>query len=230
MTTSHAAAYRIVEFGHSKDAVAPATDLAGLHSELLSHSPLVLMGPSFVERFYYTRLPEMGLISGAVAYVNGRAAGFIVATPEPNDFMDRAMKRHWLGVGWNLATSVIKNPTRLRALAEAYRIQKNVDAQDYGPEMGEMLSFGVLETYRSRSFVRDTGISIGVDLLERATAQLRRAGKQRVRAIVDKDNLEAQLFYRFQGWRVGLADVQGWAVPTMEFLVDLTPETESTKA
>ena len=230
MTVSDEPDYRIVEFGRSSDGAAPAADLAGLHAELLSHSPLVLMGPAFVERFYYTRLPEMGLISGAVAYVNGEAAGFIVATPEPNDFMDRAMKRHWLGVCWNLATSVLKNPARLRALAEAYRIQKNVDAQDYGPEMGEMLSFGVLEAYRSRAFVRETGISIGVDLLERATAQLRAAGKQQVRAIVDKDNLEAQLFYRFQGWRVGLADVQGWAVPTMEFLVDLNPNTESTKA
>ena len=47
------------------------------------------------------------------------------------------------------------------------------------------------------------------------------AGKQRIRAIVDKDNLEAQLFYRFHGWRVGLPDVKGWRVPTMEFLFDI---------
>lgn len=198
-----------------------AADLAALHAELLSHSPLVLMGREFVEEFYYTVLPAERLISGAIAYVDGKAAGFIVATDVPDGFMSQAMRKFWPRVCWIILKSVLRNPGRIRAIKEAYQIQSNVKAEQYGSDTGELLSLGVLPEFRTRSFVKRTSIRIGADLLERCLEQLASAGKKRIRAIVDKDNLEAQLFYRAQGWRVGLPNVKGWRVPTMEFLVDI---------
>ncbi len=217
-------AYDILDIGQAADsdaAAAQARDLAALHSELLGHSPLVLMGPGFVEDFYYTVLPAEGYIGGSIAYVDGRAAGFIVTTGDPNGFTSKAMRRHWPRISMILLKTVLRRPGRIAGLIEANRIQSNVKAENYGPEVGELLSFGVLPEYRKRAFVKQSGLSIGADLLGRATAQLAAKGKTRIRAIVDKDNLEAQFFYRGQGWRVGLADVKGWSVPTMEFLVDL---------
>ena len=213
--------YRLREFGVPGAKPAPAAELAALHAELLDHSPLVLMGPEFVEQFYYSVLPAENLIHGVVAYVDDRPAGFIVATGDPDGFMSKATKRHSLRIAWIMLKSVLRSPRRLAAIREARAVQKNVQVEAYGPEMGEMLSFGVLPQYRSRSFVRQTTIQVGADLLAGALRQLAATGKKRARAIVDKDNLEAQLFYRFHGWRLGLADVKGWRVPTMEFLFDI---------
>lgn len=210
--------YKIQQF---REGALNSSDVAALHGELLNHSPLVLMGPEFMEEFYYTVLPAEGLICGAVAYVNGQPAGFMVGTDDANGFMSRAVKRHWLRLSWIMLKSMIRNPRRVLAIREAWQIQSNVQSEDYGSEVGELLSFGVVPEYRSRRFIKDTGIRVSSDLLEVTVRQLANLNKKRLRAIVDKDNLEAQLFYRSHGWRVGLKDVKGWRIPTMEFLFDL---------
>jgi ribosomal protein S18 acetylase RimI-like enzyme len=161
------------------------------------------------------------LISGAIAYVDGAPAGFIVATDDPLGFMPKAMRQHWFRISAVLLKSALRNPRRSLALKEAIQIQRNLPTFPGEIGMGELLSFGVLPQYRSNSFVRQTSIHIGADLLHNQLRQLKAAGSRRVRAIVDKDNLAAQIFYRANGWRVGLQDVQGWSVPTMEFLLDL---------
>lgn len=213
--------YTISEFGGRPMQTDEANDIAGLHAELLGHSPLVLMGPRFMRDFYYTALPEAGFISGAVAYVDGQAAGFIVATADPAGFMAKALRAHWWRAAWSMFVSVVRHPSRLLAMKEAYEIQSNVQAEEYGEHVGELLSFGVLPQFRSRGFLKETGLYIGSDLAEAAVKQLRHGGKSRIRAIVDKDNLEAQLFYRSQGWKVGLKTVKGWRVPTIEFILNL---------
>lgn len=213
--------YEILEFGEQGLSAEGVRDVARLHAELLGHSPLVLMGPEFVEQFYYTVLPREGFIRGAVAYVDGRIAGFIVGTDDADGFMARAAKKHWLRIGWIMFKSVLRNPSRILAIKEAYQIQSNVQTQDHGQEAGELLSFGVLPEFRSRRFIKETALLVSSDLLNIAIGQLEKLGKRRLRAIVDKDNLEAQLFYRSHGWRVGLKSVKGWRVPSMEFLLDL---------
>lgn len=210
--------YRIQEFDQG---TTYAGDVSALHDRLLNHSPLVLMGPEFMKEFYYTILPAEGLICGAVAYVNGRPVGFIVGTDDASGFMSRAVRNHWLRLCWIMIKGLIRNPGRILAVKEAWLIQHNVQALDYGPEVGELLSFGVLPEYRSRNFMREKDLHISEDLLQTAIGQLRSRGMKTIRAIVDKDNLPAQLFYRAHGWRVGLKSVDGWRVPTMEFVVNI---------
>jgi len=213
--------YEIREFGGSIPDSRVASDLALLHAMLLRHSPLVLMGPDFMKSFYYGLLPADGFICGAVAYCNDEPAGFVVATGDANGFMSKATQKHWLRLCWILLKSVIRRPSGLLAMKEAYDIQSNVQAQEYGPEVGELLSFGVRPEYRSRKFIKESGLHLSSDLFDIAIGQLQVTGKSKLRAIVDKDNLEAQFFYRSNGWRVGLKTVEGWSVPTMEFLRDL---------
>ena len=213
--------YEIRRF--SSDGIDPrvSKDLADLHRTLLAHSPLVLMGSAFMEKFYYRVLPANDLIFGAVAYVDDRAAGFVVATGDPEGFMDQAVRRFWFRLCWILIKTVVQNPFRLRAMLEAYRIQSSVKSEGYGPTTGEVLSLGVLPEFRPRERTNDVAIHVSSDLMRTAIEQLRSKGKTRIRAIVDKDNLEAQLFYRSSGWRVGLKTVKGWRIPTMEFLLDI---------
>ncbi len=213
--------YEVRAFGGRPMCAHEARDIARMHEEMLAHSPLVLMGSEFVEQFYYRMLPEDGLIHGAIAYVDGEAAGFIVATSDPAAFMSKAMVRHRTKIAWILLKTVLKKPSRLLAMKEAYQIQRNVQDQQYGPGVGELLSFGVRPQYRTRQFVRSRELAIGDDLMSAALKRLAELDVTEVRAIVDKDNLEAQLFYRAQGWQVGLKTVKGWRVPTMEFLKTL---------
>lgn len=220
--TAVAVKYEIREFGSGNaPGAAPASALAQLHTKLLEHSPVVLLGPEFMAEFYYSVLPADELIFGAIACVDGRPAGFIVATADAEGFMSKAVRRHAARIAWTCAKSVVRSPRRILAMKEAVDIQRNVSSTGYGPEVGELLSFGVLKEYRTRAFVQRSGVTIGADLLQVALRQQRARGKRTLRAIVDKDNLEAQLFYRAQGWRVGLKSVEGWRVPTMEFLIDL---------
>jgi len=214
---------KLIDIGGSEYGAPQAHDIAAMHTTLLGHSPLVLMGPEFMESFYYSVLPREDLICGVVAYVDGNPAGFIVATVDPEGFMSTATSRHRLQIVWLMLKSVVRSPSRILAVKEAYKIQSNVEAQKYGLDMGEILSFGVLPQYRSRRFIAETSLKIGTILMESAVQQLASRGTTRIRAIIDKDNLEAKLFYRSQGWRVGLTDVQGWSVPTMEFLYDFIP-------
>lgn len=208
--------YRLVEFGAAPGSV-PARDLARLHGELMPHSPVVLLGPRFMERFYYRVLPEMGLAVGAVAYVDEAPAGFIVATRDSDGFMGQAIRRHWLYLGWLIGTSVLLEPTRIGALWEAVQIMRNRTTSERREDAGELLSFGVLPEFRSARFVRRTGVKISQDLMACALRLLDRQGVQVVRSLVDQDNLDVKLMYRGLGWELSATEVGGWRTPQVEF-------------
>jgi len=205
--------YRIVTFDET--APAPTRDLARLHAALLPESPIPLLGTRFMEGFYYLVLPRSGAIRGAVAYVGNEAAGFIVVSDD-DGFMAAALHRHWPRIGWLVGTSVLLAPRRMAYVLEALRLMRSAPPGETRAGGGQILSFGVLPAYRDLRFVRSTGIRIGVDLLNKGMGALRARGVREVRAAVHRDNLEAQLFYRGQGWRVTRRGLPGWRVPAVE--------------
>lgn len=213
---SSTVAYRLEPFD-ATHAVA-AADLAMLHTALLAHSPVALLGPHFMTDFYYSVLPRMGLISGVLAYVNDRPAGFIVVTDDSSGFMQRALRKSFFKVAWVMAWSVVRDPKRLGAVWEALQIMRNLPPASSGPVAGEILSFGVLPEYRSREFMIKSRLRISQDLLKSALAQLAGKAVTCARVIVDADNLEARLFYLGNGWQPGLDVVPGWRKKTVEFV------------
>jgi ribosomal protein S18 acetylase RimI-like enzyme len=209
-------AFELVPFdaGH----VAKAADLAFLHTESLPHSPVALLGSEFMERFYYSVLPALDLIFGAVAYVDGKPAGFIVATADASGFMRTGIRKAWIRLGWTMFMSVVKRPSRLAAIWEALSIMRGVETGLPGSGQGELLSFAVLKPYRERKFIASTGIRISNELMRHAFAALTQRHVKACRAIVDADNTEARLFYLGNGWQPGLAKVPGWRKHTVEFV------------
>jgi ribosomal protein S18 acetylase RimI-like enzyme len=205
-------AYRVDVFDEAH--AAPAVDLARLHTSLLPESPIPLLGTRFMERYYYSSLPRAGAIRGAVAYVDRAPAGFIAVAADPG-FMSAALRRDWLRIGWLIGTSVLANPKRLVYVWEALQLMR-VGPSSSATAAGQILSFGVLPVYRDLRFVRRTGLRIGVDLLKSGIHALRERGVREIRAAVHRDNLEAQLFYRGQGWRVTRRGLPGWRVPAVE--------------
>jgi len=208
--------YRLAPFGEASADL--SAELAGLHGELLAHSPVALLGHEFLQRYYYRTLPRLGLIFGQVAFVNHRPAGFIVATHDSAGFMRAAIRRHFLRIGWVLSVSVLRDPRRIAAIWEGLQIMRGLPAPEPGQAQGEILSMGVLPEFRSREFCARTRLRIGQDLLAAVLEQVAARGVGGVRAIVDADNLEARLFYSGQGWVPGLSRVPGWRKETVEFL------------
>jgi len=213
--------YELILFGKRSLDADRCRQIAELHRELLPHSPVVLMGDAFMTRFYYPCLSGDGSTCGALALVDDRPAGFIVATTDPENFMPKAIRRHWFRLAVGLGGSVSRRPSRIRAMVEAVSIQRNVRRESYEAGMAEILSFGVRPEFRATPFIRDRGIRLSQDLVAVALKSLSAQGARRARAVVDQDNLPARLFYSGMGWQVGNQSVKGWNVPTMEFVIDL---------
>lgn len=196
---------------------APAADLARLHREMLPHSPIVALGPRFMESFYYGVLPRDGAIFGAVAYYDGRPAGFIVATEDSDGFMSRAIRRHFLRLSGVMLWTIVTQPSSIAGIWETMGIMRDRGGGGRSEPVAELLSFGVLPAYRAAGFVRETGIRFGKDLMDAAMAQLLSRGCREVRALVDEDNVEVKLLYRALGWRLSDTAPAGWRTPQVEF-------------
>lgn len=195
-------------------------DVASMHADLLPHSPVVELGQSFMQRFYYRVLPKDGLIRGVAAYVDDEPGGFIVYTREPSTFMRSAARRHFLALAFSLGLAVLSQPKRLKSLNEARSISSELDEDNRSTEVAELLSFGVLAPFRTRKFMKESGVQLSAALMDAAVSDLQAEGAGRVRSVVDQDNLEARMFYLGNGWTPG-KPVTGWKVPTVEFLLDL---------
>lgn len=199
-----------------------------LHCRLLPSSPPAALGSSFLRDVYYGVLIEEGLAFGFVALYGGRPVGFMLATPDSNAFMRKAVRSRFWRVGRAVVRSMLARPSRLRTLTVAIAIMK-ARSREPGelsrrPE-GELLSFGVLPEVRTPRFVQQTGIRVSQDLFACALSQMHDAGVALVRSLVDSDNTEAKLFYRAMNWELGRTNVPGWHIPQTEFVRSLDSST-----
>lgn len=215
--------YQIVPFGGG--VVPNSRHVAELHAELLPRSPLTKLGVGFMERFYYKILPKQGLIFGAVAYVDGRPAGFVSATYDSDRLLRRALRWNCLKLMWVLATS-LPRPSSIEGLFEGLGIIKSregkadraaADPTLVGPT-GEILSLGVRRSFRSTEFKMQTSLQIGRDLMLGAMAGFQKSQLVRARLIVDAKDIPVQGFFRSLGWEPRRRNVPGWFTASTEFL------------
>jgi ribosomal protein S18 acetylase RimI-like enzyme len=199
-------------------------DISTLHAALLPDSPVTRLGAGFRETFYYKNLPELSHVFGVVAYVEGRAAGFVAATHDSDGFMSSALRQRGLRVAWVIARALLGDLRRIQAVWEASRIHsdrnqfagRGAGAKHEPP--GEILSLGVLPQFRDAAFQSLSGLHIGRDLAACAMETFRTHGAAKVRVIVDTDNLPAQRFYEKLGWRQSRRGLPGWRRPSDEFI------------
>lgn len=204
----------------SSDTPPPASHLSELHAIILPHSPVVLLGRRFMEEFYYTVLPREARIFGAIAYLDDRPVGFVVATTDSSGFMSAALRAHWVRLGWIIGTSLIVDPRRIGALWEAWQIMRHLPA-GHGGRIAELLSTGVLPEYLTPDFIRASNRHLSRELLDAVLAMLAVRGARCVRVVVERDNVAARFFYQQRGWVRGQTQVPGWRSPGDEFLYTL---------
>jgi ribosomal protein S18 acetylase RimI-like enzyme len=210
------ACYHLVPF--DAKAAPPVRDLARLHADLLPASPVVMLGFTFMERFYYTVLPRQGLMFGAVAYVDDQPAGFVAATHDSAGFMQAAVRHRWPYLAWVIALSVLTEPRSIGAVWRAGRVMAARGPAQHSEPAGEILSLGVLSAYRASGFIKESGFHISNDLMNGVMDQLRSRGVRVVRAVVGADNTPTKLFYCGLGWTLKRVGVPGWSHPTVEFV------------
>jgi ribosomal protein S18 acetylase RimI-like enzyme len=197
-----------------------AQQAATLHLELLAHSPIAVLGPGFLTKFYYGLLPKDRLVVGSVAEVDGHPAGFIAAAADADGFMKRALRRRFVSAAWLTGLAALGRPSRIGAVWEILQISSHRETAPE-PGMGELLSFGVRPQFRRSRTPGENGQPIALDLLESALASLRALGANRVRSLVDQNNTAARLFYRSLGWELGAQSVPGWRTPQVEYVLTL---------
>jgi len=200
------------------DNISDSKSLAYLHRKLLPHSPVALLGEGFMENFYYSDLPRLGLIRGFTVFVNDKPAGFIVATEDPSGFLMEGLKKKWLKLMIVMIKAIAQEPSRLSSVWEAYQIISKLPSSAKKLDSGELLSFGVLPEYSKITMQKSLGQNISKVLVEMTVEQLVKNNCTEIRAVVDKDNLVAKMFYHGLGWAVSDEIVNGWKVPTMQFV------------
>ncbi len=172
-----------------------------LHMDLLGFGPMAQFGDRVIRDTIYVSALQDGLLEVAVAEVDDRPAGFIAYTLKPHDFHSLLIRNHLLKAVWVMALALITNPARLRHIPRALKVIFSRDelpssAQDIKTEV---VCFGVRPEYLTPAFVKETGLRVGMRLLDHAFDYFRRHGFNRTRMIVDADNTRALLFYQSLG-------------------------------
>ena len=163
-----------------------------LHSTLIPKSPVVLLGSTFTEKFYYSKLVQHRLLYCDLYEFNGQMVGFIAYTKNPN-FLKLGFQRYFLSLAYFLTPLFIQNPFRVFQLFRASQLNKGLKPTNC--QEGFILSFGVLPEYRNHRFIRKTGLRISHELFKRAAQFFREHDVAIIKMLVEPHNKEALLFY-----------------------------------
>lgn len=172
-----------------------------LHMELLSFGPMAQFGDKVIRETIYAPAVAASLLEVAIAEVDGHAAGFVAYTTRPHDFHTKLLRKSFLKAAWAMSLSLLTHPERVRHLPRAFQVifSRNTLPNTVAEANTEVVCFGVRPEYLTPAFVRQTGLRVGVLLLEHAFDYFRQNGFHDTRMIVDADNPRALLFYQSLG-------------------------------
>ena len=167
-----------------------------------------------MEDFYYRILPREGYIFGAVAYAGSKPAGFVAATLDSEGFMKAALCKHFLSAAWVVSCSLLRDPRRVTAVWEAFRIMMSRSPPEAGALTAEALSLGVLPEFRRSASCLD----LAGELMKYVSSVFERRGIAVARLIVNADNTRAQRCFERMGWKLARTGIPGWRTPSVEFV------------
>jgi ribosomal protein S18 acetylase RimI-like enzyme len=173
--------------------------VAGLHASLLPGNRLTGAGGLFLERFYYLELPRDGAIVGAFAVADGRPAGFVTVTRDPDRYLEEAVRRY---PGQFTAVAIVSLLRRPVASVSAWRRIRRGSGPGSSPRAdgtGELLALAVLPELRGPRDDLDRR-SLAHALVARAVLRLRDAGLGAIRVVVDPGDARSARFFAREGW------------------------------
>lgn len=173
--------------------------VAGLHADLLPEDRLTAAGRLFLERFFYLELPRDGAIVGAVAVADGRPAGFVAVTPDPERYLEEAVRRY---PGQFTAVAMVSLLRRPLATVSAWRKIRRGMRPSSGPQAdatAELIALAVLPELRGPRDDLD-GRSLAHALVARTVLRLRDDGLGAIRAVVDPGDARSNRFFAREAW------------------------------
>lgn len=163
------------------------------------------MGRPFLERFYYSVLPDAGLIFGSIAYVDGAPAGFGVSTPYPGKYIRMGIRRHPFNFGAQMALAFLADPRRAASVLRARKRMAAAPARSNTVRAPrpfvEGLFIAVAPEYLDPKFIRSSGLHISRDLMMRSLRQAAAYGTE-MRAGVMRTNIAALMLHLDTGWKI----------------------------
>ena len=192
-----------------------------MHMELLDFGPMAALGKRFIREICYARQMATGVLRCAIYEVDGAPAGFVAYTARSITFHRESLRRHWLGVGWELTCAILSKPGRLLRLWRAVGVvgSRRDEQSRASDPLGEVVCLAVKPEFLTAKFIRATGLRVSEDLIRYAAGYLRRSGVSDLRMLVDDDNKSALFLYHRLGARFRNC-VQG-GTPTVEVSFDL---------
>lgn len=167
---------------------------ARLTVELLPVSPAARLGYDYLAGFHFVYLVRDGLIQCDLYQWDGTIVGFVAYTTQPFTFIQQGMRKHFPALAYRLGKSLLMKPRRLLSILDVMNQGQWRGRTTLDPKLGEMLSLGVQEKYRS-IVDPETGSKISYALLGNALNRLKEAKSSAVLFVVAKGNQRALSIY-----------------------------------
>lgn len=174
--------------------------VAELHEELIGFGPLAALGAEFLRTVCYRAPMRSGLLSVALAEVDGEPAGFVAWTADSQRFHAEALRSHLPVAAVQAALALLRDPRRLRAVPRILRVMRSRvgDGEDRGA-YGEVIGIGVRPRFAAPAFRRRSKRWLSRDLVTHAAGVLHAAGRTRLRMFVAAENTGTLLLYQALG-------------------------------
>jgi ribosomal protein S18 acetylase RimI-like enzyme len=171
------------------------TLITQIHTAVLPDSFVVQMGETFMKKFYYKTLPQIGYLNCFLAKYQGRYVGMIVTNIKPFSLIRSAIPRNFFRVSWVMTFSLLLRPARIKVLLDLMKYKPDPllkKFEDSGTAF-EILTIGVLEQYRN--VVLKNNIKISHALLNHAVRFYQGRNYSRITGQILKSNKGALGFY-----------------------------------
>jgi GNAT superfamily N-acetyltransferase len=174
--------------------------VGGLHEELLPFGPLAALGADFLRVVCYRAPIRAGLLSVAIAEVDGVPAGFVAWTADSQRFHAEALRAHLPLAAWRGAVALVRDPWRVAAVPRILRVLRSRTGDDEDRSAsGEVIGIGVRPEFVSGPFRRRSGRWLSRDLVAHAAGALHAEGCERLRMFVAAENTRTLLLYKVLG-------------------------------
>jgi ribosomal protein S18 acetylase RimI-like enzyme len=171
-----------------------------LHEELLPFGPLAALGADFLRVVCYRAPIRAGLLSVALAEVDGVPAGFVAWTADSQRFHAEALRAHLALAAWRGAVALVRDPRRVAAVPRILRVLRSRTGDDEDRSTyGEVIGIAVRPQFVSGPFRRRSGRWLSRDLVAHAAAALHAEGRDRLRMFVAAENTRTLLLYKVLG-------------------------------
>lgn len=179
---------------------------ARLHCQLFGDiGPIAKLGEHLLQQYCYSYVLRTGMMKAVLFEVGGQPAGLAAYTGDSVELHRAALRSHLPFVTWVTIRALLDQPSlisRLPAAAGLFWERRREKLPESTSRFAEMVAFGVLAPFRSRQFVRRTGLRVPDLLLDYVLDDVRTQGFALGRGVVLASNKPALAFFSARASRI----------------------------